>query len=110
MRLSTAWQSLFCTEDAYSCTDGYSDNWGTELTNAGGTGANAVVAQYPSCDSACDTRTKCYALCVSHNAPVFNWMYQNAASGSYGCRCYSETQRASITLTGTGWTLCSKGL
>jgi hypothetical protein len=54
----------------------------------------------------CSTLGACKELCAAHSAPVYNWMDEHAAQGYYGCRCYTEEQRAAFSPVGNGWVMC----
>ena len=95
------WALYEKTVSAYTCVEGYSSDWTAEWSNKGSTAAGSVVHA-----ATASSKDECHTLCDGYGAPAFNFQLGAATAG---CRCYSGDQRAAITVTGTGWSLCMSG-
>ena len=96
------------TKKAASCVQGYSSGWGYEHTTRGTTASNGLkAAMWISTSNhgvpgGSVTRDKCQEFCAVNGAPAFNW-----ANNGGGCRCYTAAQRATLGVTGGGWSMCT---
>jgi len=87
------------------CSTGYSSSWSGEHGNTGIATYPGVMAQIAMPGDY--KHNACYAECMSAVQGIGTLYAFNVHTGGTGCRCYSQAQYEAISLTGSGWEMCT---